>query len=289
MAEPLRVFVVQSVQRAEHRIFDHDPVRPWDNPHCHSLPPAPDKPKKPQKPPKVSSLSMRDRPNMALVVTAEGKRKWMLSAEAIAQIRRRIMAREPLWQIAQSMNVAHSKVSRLAKSMREMVVAATEVQSPTAQQAPVMVALAEGLSAPSAIAMAARFAFEVPALPVRITHTAKVSTEPRSGTHVIDWAARLDRIEFDGTPGQGKPKSGKARKCSSTADFRNVYPWPYSHATCLNANPSRAINCAAPEHGPPARGTKSTKKGPKTGKSSNILAGGEAGDIESSWREICTA
>jgi hypothetical protein len=223
---------------------------------------------------------MSTRKNMALVRTPDGKHKWMLSGEAIAEIRKRIVAREPLWQIAQSMGVAHSRITALARDIRqgEPVVAATvDVEQ----------------AGPSAIAMAARFAFEVRALPMPVTRTARVSAAPRSGTHVIDWAARLDRIEFDGTPGQGKPKSGKARKCSSTADFRHVYPWPHAHATRTNANPSpsHAINCAAPGHGPTARDTRSTKKGPKTAQSSKKIAGGRSPeiDVDVAWRTTCTA
>lgn len=40
MAEPLRMFVVQSFQQAQERIYEGRPFQPWENPYRHSLPPA---------------------------------------------------------------------------------------------------------------------------------------------------------------------------------------------------------------------------------------------------------
>lgn len=76
--------------------------------------------------------------------------------------------------------------------------------------------------------------------PVRLPR----AQEPQR-THVLDWAARLARMEFDGEPGAGKPVRAKSRSKCSRADFRSVYPCPYVSAPA-RINPVRAINCVAP-------------------------------------------
>jgi hypothetical protein len=114
-------------------------------------------------------------------------------------------------------------------------------------------------------------------------------------TYVIDWAARLAHMEFDGEPGKGKPKR-MSRKSSSTADFRNVYPWPGLLApTNINAHASQshAINCAqalgaAPARGPQPPYVESIKNPFKTGQKGKFFAGSEAVDIEQEWRAACT-
>ena len=74
--EPLRVFAVQAQQQAEHTVYEGQPYRPWENPHRHSLPPAPDRPKK--KPAKVrrevaTSEQAALRANLVAQLLAQGK------------------------------------------------------------------------------------------------------------------------------------------------------------------------------------------------------------------------
>lgn len=247
MAEPLRTFALSCVQQAQTRVYEGRPYEPWNNLHRHSLPPPPDKPEKSGKIAKISSTSMIDRPNMALVTTSSGKRRWELSPEVAAEAERRMRAGEKVYRIARTMGVSANAVRRVANAHQP--VKATPANQTRQQTA--MVAMPAPAPACTSIAQAARFAFEVPVALPRITRTARVSTDPRSGTYVLDWAARLARLEFEGQPEQGKPKRSRPRKAGSAGDFRSVYPWPHmSTPSTINPKHVHAINCAAPAPAP---------------------------------------
>lgn len=249
--EPLRTFIVSSVQRAERTPYDHDPYRPWDRPGAHSLPPAPDKPKKPAKrPPKVSHTPMAGRANTELVTTPEGKLRWRLSSALVAEIEHRLASGERVHAIATAMGISESPIRRVANGLRHRVGSASSDDARTLPthkrtQTPVMVALPEGLSAPSALAVAARFAFEVRTLPVRISRSQTISTEPRTTMHVLDWQRRMSSYEFTEAPAGCLPRKPRKRVTGlSRGQMRDELR---GHTRLLGMSINcHAINCAAP-------------------------------------------
>jgi len=242
MAEPLRTFALSCVQQAQVRVYEGRPFEPWNNPYRHSLPPATDKRKKIAKP-KISNKRMADRPNMALVSTPEGRRRWSVMPEIAAETERRIVAGERPYRIAKALGLSTNMVQRLAKDLHQQPVEATPA-NPKRQQS-VMVALPGALPVPAtactSIAQAARFTFEVQTLPVRITRTVRISTEPRSRTHVLDWQHRMAAYAFDGEPGKGKPKGSRssAKGCTHH-QINGVMRSNHEPTVAARINPVRA-------------------------------------------------
>lgn len=219
--EPLRMFAVQSVQQAQTRKFEGQPYTPWENPYRHSLPPAPDVPKKKKR--VVSPArdrAMHDRPRAS---PEEMERRKTVIYQMLEQ--------HKTWrEIAEALEIP---VSHLYSMKTRLGIKTTPV-------IPVMVAVATD------IAKAAFFVFEVPVLPPLITRTARVSTEPRSGTYVLDWGRRMDSYEYTDAPEGCLPKKPKIRRVvPCKADFRNVYGYPRP-GMGMRINSKRSHNCAAP-------------------------------------------
>lgn len=251
--EPLRTFVVQAQQRAACTPFSGQPVAPWTTGKAQSLPPPPDRPKKQ---PRKSDSAISANPHMVRVATPEGRHRWVVSASAVAEVQRRVLACHSLSQIARAMGISTSKVCHIAQEMREAQKGENVLVASTKQtRTPVMVALpAPAGTAPSALAVAARFVFEVRALPMPITHTANVSTEPRSGTHVLDWSKRMSSYEYTEAPAGCLPRKPRKRVAGLSRGQMRDELRGHTRLLSMSIN-SHAINCAARANAPaPVRG-----------------------------------
>jgi len=247
MPEQLRTFFVQQQQRAQQRVYEGRPSTPWAY-RGQSLPPAPDVPQSQRE---TTGISGRAKPRSAGEMAFMRVRVHKLSEQGLTGP-----------QIADALGCALGYVHRLRSLNKRhgvpVVVKEPNLLAPT--PTPVMVALpAPAGTCVSAIAGAARFSFEVPAMPPMITRTATTSTASRSGTHVLDWQQKFARIEFaddDNSAGarktKGKRRKSPARKVSTKSDFRDAYPVPHmSQPSVLNPVVRTrvhacAIDCAAP-------------------------------------------
>ncbi len=210
-----RLGLIQQQERQARTPFEGQPVAYWQTGCNESLPPpsADPRPQKPaQHPPKVSNLPMTDRQNMELVVTAAGKRKWMISAEALAEVRRRIAACDSLGNIARSMRLSPATVTKVAKAMRAAAPAVPDAGH--LLQLPLRPGAHTRSPAPAPAPAGGR---------ERGPQSQPQSQSHAQRLHVLEWAARLGRIEFSAPEQQHKPKKGLRRSHSRgyTADQMN--------------------------------------------------------------------
>lgn len=183
MSERLGLLAVQ--ERHARRVYEGQPVKLLDT--NVSLPPPPPPQSTPPKAPptqKVSSLPMADRRHMVRAVTAEGKTKWKLSAEALAEVRRRIAACDSLGNIARSMRLSPATVSKIARSIRAASAAA-------------------------------------PAPACEATDPLRVLPYEPARTHILDWGRRMAGYEFSTMSEACRPKKGPSHSKGYTADQMN--------------------------------------------------------------------
>jgi len=182
-----------------------------------------------------------------------------LESEVLAQVVRRINAGEQLKFISANTGVELHTLRRISQRMR--------VSTPVTVPAPVVV---------------------VPVVDVDIERAAPASApvclpaspEPMR-THILDWKTRFDAFEFSIPPAGCLPRKGRKRISSMTRG--QLGETLRSHGELVPL----AINCAAPGHHPRAS-TERPEKSFKTAQKSKFFVGGEAVDVESSWRTLCT-
>lgn len=68
---------------------------------------------------------------------------------------------------------------------------------------------------------------EAPAPAVRASTACTRVHEPVRPDYLLDWAAKMDAYEYSNAPAGVIPVKRRSRSMSGTADFRQVYPWPY--------------------------------------------------------------
>jgi hypothetical protein len=315
MPEQLRTFFVQAVQQTERAVYEGRASRPWET-KGHSLPPAPDKPTKKQKPSAEQLQEIRQR-------IQQGERSSVIAhclnvdAQSVYNLRSKIRQACPSYMLAspkqQQQERAQQRLDRirqgtaegmtsteLAKELGTTKAAIQALKSKNGIVTPVEVRVVQQARAQRARRERERQAgrsdlppepepaptpvvVEQPQLPVAPARTA----EP-ARTHVLDWAARLGRIEFEGEPEKGKPKKARARKVSTGSDFRNVYPRPHmSSASTINPvrqsaqliAPVRKAKAASLYAQAPASASEQAQKARKAAELAIFGAGGEAGRI----------
>lgn len=209
MAEPLRTFALMCMQQAQTRVYEGRPFEPWNNPYRHSLPPAPDRPKKE---PAGSAVGGNVRATREIVAAR---------AAAVLQM---LAEGRPAVEVAEALGIPSSYVHSI--KYRERLKGTAADDSP-----PVATALAK----------AAFFTFEVPALPPHITRTVQASTAPRSGTHVLDWQQRMAAYTFDGEPGKKPKKSRSSHKGCTHQQINGVMRSNHGPTVAARINPVRAL------------------------------------------------
>ncbi|MGX7850919.1 helix-turn-helix domain-containing protein [Pseudomonas aeruginosa] len=98
---------------------------------------------------------------------------------------------------------------------------------------------------------------------------------------ILDWRQRMSRYEFEGEPGQGKPKNSRKRVCAMTASQvrEQIGGHTATHASTINSAPGLA----------PARAIAERPVKPrKTGQEGRFFAGQKGVDLELHWRTACT-
>ncbi|CAE6803222.1 hypothetical protein R75461_05289 [Paraburkholderia nemoris] len=265
--EPLRVFALSCVKQAQTRVYEGQPYRPWDRPGAHSLPPPAEPAKKKTK---ADRKPAHDNPNLARVITPRGKARWVLSAGTIAEVRRRISACDSLGQIAHSMGLSPSTVTRIGQKMR----AAEKEKDAEAPLSALPMPAKPGLAPPDPTGprpTSPNLPFPAIASPKADEPAMSTTCGPQLGyqepvrTFVIDWKAKFDRMEFTSAPANCLPK--KRPKRVSTMTHGQLREEMRGHTRVL---PS-AINCAAAPAAPAG------------------FAGEKVLNVEQAWRETCTA
>ncbi|MGX7001949.1 hypothetical protein [Caballeronia sp. KNU42] len=294
-----RMFIVQSVQRARAAQFDGPPIAPWTTGMSQSLPPVPDKPKKAVKPASLAKGPMSNRPNMECVITAAGRQKWVLAPTIVEEVRARITAGQTTKTIAQAMHLPISTVSRVASGMRREtvvtpVLAAVEKEKDDHEAAPSVVQLVPHQTLPHRDRPhRTKPDHTSPALPCHNQPTkaegpamlpmcgAQRGYQEPARLFILDWERRMNAYEFEGEPGQGKPK--KSRKRISSMTRGQLGETLRSHGVTV----ALAINCAAPGH-PPRAISERLVKPAKTRYLDKKVAGQRDFDLDVQWRETCS-
>ncbi|WP_211621405.1 hypothetical protein [Paraburkholderia domus] len=173
-----------------------------------------------------------DRPNMELVLTADGKRKWKLSAEALAEVRRRISASHALGDIVRSMHVSHAMVTKIAREMRAAAPAPAAAEKEKDAEAPLSLVPKPDQAPPDPATpdpATPDLPYHAIASPKADEPAMSTTCGPQLGyqepvrTFVIDWKAKFDRMEFTSAPANCLPKKSRTHRRGLTHDQLNRF------------------------------------------------------------------
>jgi hypothetical protein len=304
-----RLFIISSVQQARKATFAGPKYEPWLRPGNHSLPPA-EVPQKKAVKPERARLPVSEKPNMERVIGPSGRAKWVLSSAVVAEVRARLIAGDSIKVISIATGVGVNAVYRESRGMRKERTAAAEMVMAAEKEKGTEVPLSvlpmpcptvPSLTTPSPAGP--RPASPAMPFPAIVESKADESTmfttwEPQEvyqepvRTFILDWATRMTAYSFSDPPTGCLPRKGRSHSKGGSADFREVYPWPYT-VTPMTINPRHplAINCAAPELTPTLANTKEHIKPSKQPKTACNSVGPKAGkdvEFQTKWREICT-